>query len=455
MGLFRRRPATPRRPRPTLPVPWPRALGAEFDGSSDVMSRTGGLTGAADGKVGTLSFWCRPDAITGGGWVLAGPSQRFGVRFVSNTLQLLGKNTSGTTVLDVAVSSTALAGAWHHVLMAWDTAAGIGRIYVDGVEPSYSTQSVTNAAIDVTDVSLQVGWRSGGTGSDYYNGALAELWWTQASALDISSSAIRALFRAPAGTPMVLGDDGSGPTGAQPILYLRGLGDGFAVNSGSGGDLTVLSAGLEAPPWLAGVKGRSVGAIVLIVADATHGHTSDGIALTQAHLLAVADALHAHATDAVLLTQAHVLVLNDALHAHTADAVTLTQAHVLAVADAAHAHAADNVVLDFSAALEVADAAHAHAADSLTLSQAHVLAIADAVHAHLADTPALTQQHLLIVSDALHAHLADQLGSFGAVSVATPAGRVFVVEAPGRLLVVAANPRTLTVAAPGRTHTVH
>ena len=106
--------------------------------------------------------------------------------------------------------------------------------------------------------------------------------------------------------------------------------------------------------------------------------------------LVVADAAHGHATDGIALTQAHTLVVADADHAHASDGVALTQAQELAVADALHAHAADNVVLELSGTLEVADATHAHTTDAIALSQAHILAVAQADHAHIADGLVLT-----------------------------------------------------------------
>lgn len=110
-------------------------------------------------------------------------------------------------------------------------------------------------------------------------------------------------------------------------------------------------------------------AIALVVADATHGHTADGVTLTTQWLLAVADALHAHAADNLGLssTGSASLSVSDSSHAHTVDNVVLAVQWVLAIADALHAHAADNEVLDTSNAtwLTLQDAIHSHAADLL------------------------------------------------------------------------------------------
>lgn len=151
--------------------------------------------------------------------------------------------------------------------------------------------------------------------------------------------------------------------------------------------------------------------INLIIEDATHGHTADNLGLTQHHVLAIQDASHGHAADNLALTQHNVLAIADASHGHTADNLALTQHNILTVADALHAHAADNLVLtahEPGGSLEIQDAAHAHAADNLVLGVG--LVIADALHGHAADNLVLTQHNVLAIDDALHAHTADNLG---------------------------------------------
>lgn len=225
----------------------------------------------------------------------------------------------------------------------------------------------------------------------------------------------------------------------------------------------------------------------LSVADAVHAHVVDSPTLTQAHILAVADALHSHAVDAVALTQANTLTVADTVHAHAVDNVALVQSHILAVADALHAHAADNVSLTQAGTLTVADAVHAHAVDSVAITQANVLvvqstdhghavdhvvlsesqilAVADALHAHAVDAVALTQAHVLAIHDAAHGHLVDALDLtqaavlvvddalhahlVDAVTLRLPgslgAATLFVVQAADRVLVVAPSQRYFTV----------
>lgn len=138
--------------------------------------------------------------------------------------------------------------------------------------------------------------------------------------------------------------------------------------------------------WLPDAAGGG-SAADLTIADASHAHAADNLALTTASSLTVADATHAHAADNLALTTASSLTVADAAHAHTADNLALTTASILTVADAAHAQAADNLGLSLggSPTLTVADAAHAHTADALSLSAQLALAVQDALHAHTSD----------------------------------------------------------------------
>jgi hypothetical protein len=147
----------------------------------------------------------------------------------------------------------------------------------------------------------------------------------------------------------------------------------------------------------------------LALADTVHAHTTDGIALAQAHVLALADTLHAHTTDGIALTQANTLALADALHSHTTDGITLVQANILAVQDTVHAHTTDGIVLSTAINLVVADTLHSHLADNIALLQANVLSVSDALHGHTTDGITLTQAHVLAIQDALHGHLADAI----------------------------------------------
>lgn len=164
----------------------------------------------------------------------------------------------------------------------------------------------------------------------------------------------------------------------------------------------------------------ATGVASLTIADASHAHTADALALTAGAILSVADATHAHAADAPALTAAVPLVVADATHGHAADSISLTAGAQLAPADATHAQAADALALTATVGLSIADAAHGHAAESPALAAGLALVVADAAHAHAADAVALTAAAALAVADALHAQAADpaNLSALAALSVA-------------------------------------
>jgi hypothetical protein len=148
----------------------------------------------------------------------------------------------------------------------------------------------------------------------------------------------------------------------------------------------------------------------LAIQDATHGHASDNVALTQVHALAVADASHGHLADTFALAQVHSLVVAEALHTHTADNLVLGVGGItLAIADGRSLHAADGLTLAQVHVLAISDGQHGQAADNIAFTQVHILAIQDGAHVHLADSLALAQVHVLAVADAVHAHRADNV----------------------------------------------
>jgi len=192
----------------------------------------------------------------------------------------------------------------------------------------------------------------------------------------------------------------SAPGGGWDGTALSGCKVRFGFSTDAAPDAIFNSAIVEyATEW--------TGSTPLVIADATHSHAADNLALTQHNVLAIQDATHGHAADNLALTQHNILAVQDASHGHTADSPTLGVG--LVVQDATHGHTADNLGLTQHHVLAIQDAAHGHAADNLALTQHNVLAIQDAAHGHAADNLALTQHNVLAVADALHAHAADNL----------------------------------------------
>jgi hypothetical protein len=157
----------------------------------------------------------------------------------------------------------------------------------------------------------------------------------------------------------------------------------------------------------------------LVIADATSGHSTDGIGLTSEHLLSISDAAHAHSTDAVVLTSQTAVVVAEAGHAHSADNLSLSVGVAMAVNDAAQDHTTDGITLTLENYLSVNDSAHADLADNIVLSSALSITVADAQHGHLSDNLALSSALAIVIAEALHTHAADNvtLGSTGSINL--------------------------------------
>lgn len=229
---------------------------ADFDGTNDYMTHTGALDGIADSKSGIFSAWARIDGGDGANRLLmshSGGTIQISIT-TGNLLFFLGRNTANSTILSFASSSTFTAGAtWLHILAAWNlAAAGSGRLYVNDAT-EYDETTYTDDTLDYNEAAnWSVG--AGTTGSDKFNGCLAEYYFAAGQYLDFSIVANRRKFISGSGKPVWLGADGSAPTGTAPTVY-QSVADGaavatFATNLGSGGDWTItgtLATGSTSP----------------------------------------------------------------------------------------------------------------------------------------------------------------------------------------------------------------
>jgi len=308
---------------------------------------------------------------------------------------------SGVTAILVLDYRQALTGAayeryWPHYA---STSAACG-VFLDSSGFRYTVRNSPVSAINPASYGLQVVvmrisdangqqfWRNGVLD---YDASLSTFWNSAASGAQIYSSGAEA--KASSNSLLAMG------------YWAQDLGPSFCE---------ALSA--EGLPMLLRPKRQAIcvpmasgGAIDLVIADSTHGHTADSLGLTSSHLLTIADAAHAHSADSISLTTLSVLVVADALHGHLADNVVLSLAGAenLVIADALHAHAADNIALTSQLALSIAESAHAHTADGVVITVQSVLAVADALHAHLADNITLSDAQSLNIAESSHAHAAD------------------------------------------------
>lgn len=219
---------------------------AVFDGSSDYLAVTNSApSGLADGKTFTFSGWFKKMGGDGVAQVLFAigdetGSTRLGVNITSgNLIQLAARNAADAIILNLSGDSTITAAkGWLHFYACIDMANTSNRkIYVNGREEVLSVTTYTDDTIDLvgTDYRYVVA-TSSGVGASLYTGAAAEIWWND-SYLDSVSS----FYKAPA-QPQNLGSDGSTPTGSQPVFYLKGSGNAFNVNSGTGGNYVTIGS---------------------------------------------------------------------------------------------------------------------------------------------------------------------------------------------------------------------
>lgn len=225
----------------------------KFDGSSNWLNSTG-LASIADSKVGSFSCWVRLDSTGQQDIFVIGTGPRFKLEFNSGKFSFVGKNSSNTTILNIATTTTYSSGTtWYNILASWNLATATAYLYVNNASDLTST-TLTNDTINYSDTSLNtfVGRANAGA---LLNSCLAELWFDPTTAIDFSNSSNRAKFIDSNGLPVSLGADGSTPTGSQPILYLKDSYVSFGTNSGSGGNFTVngvLTAASTTPTSKAG-----------------------------------------------------------------------------------------------------------------------------------------------------------------------------------------------------------
>lgn len=219
-----------------------------FDGSNDYGTRGGDLTSNADGKKGIVSFWFK---LTGGDAALQRFYDQTGSfnnvsRLTTNKMQIIGSNAAGTAILNLRSTTSYVADStWHHLAASWDMATtGARWLYIDGAD-DLNLQAFTDDTIDYTRAEHRIGANVSAAG-EKLNAEIADFYYNVSENLDLSDAGNLAKF-IENGLPVDLGDDGSLPTGNQPIIFLRrpigATADSFlSDNKGYGGDFTVTGA---------------------------------------------------------------------------------------------------------------------------------------------------------------------------------------------------------------------
>ena len=229
--------------------------GVVFDGTNDYMALGAGLTGLADGKEFTTSYWI---LFNGGDAaeqsIFEAPGSADGIleinRSAGNVLRVKGADAALTSIQRITTSSTVTADAtWHHLLMSYNAATTTQHCYLDG---SSDMLQITNldATIDQDGAEAVIGVQAD-FATAKLNASIAEL-WIDNTYVDLSVEANRLKFRSAAGKPVELGATGELAGNGQPLVYCRVRpGDAatvFATNLGSGGTPFAITGALTIAP---------------------------------------------------------------------------------------------------------------------------------------------------------------------------------------------------------------
>lgn len=227
---------------------------ADFDGTNDYATRGAGLTNAADSKLMTFVMWQKSDTVSSGrvylgcSTTLAGATDRFSVSLgVANKFYIIGKNSSGTTVLDFNTTTSASTTVWQCLMCSVDLLDNTKRFLYLGDTNELNSNTYVNTAMDFTVADWSVGAQA--DGSTKIDAGQAEMMLWTGVYIDFSVEANRRLFFSATGKPVDPNAAGGAiATLGAPDIYFH-LNDGEAADNyvanndgGDGGAFTVTGA---------------------------------------------------------------------------------------------------------------------------------------------------------------------------------------------------------------------
>lgn len=225
-----------------------RASAVNFDGTNDYLTRGADLTGAADSKLLTGSFWLKMGAdggsnqrIFANATTLAGATNRLAINRIgaSNVIRVQGMNAGGSTILQIdSTTAVVVADGWVHIMFSVDLSdTGKRHLYRNGAS-DLTVTTYTDDTMDLTVADASVGAQA--NAGNKLNADLADFALWYGVYVDLSVAGNRELFRSAAGKPVHL----SAAIAAlgTPTIRLEGPASGFHTNLGSGGGFTLNGA---------------------------------------------------------------------------------------------------------------------------------------------------------------------------------------------------------------------
>lgn len=223
---------------------------AVYDGTNDRIEIIGSPTGLADGGVFSFSFWYHDDGGDGTQrelveWATSSAAYRLRIEHTTaNKIMVQARDSTPTVILQVTSTNTiTTASGWVRISGCFNLSnTSLRKLYFGTTAETLSVTTYTNGSIDMAGASWKYDVGTTTNGVLDITGALSEFWFDD-SYLDDPTK-----FES-GGHPISLGSDGSLPTGSQPVFYLKGDGNGWNINSGTGGNFTLTgSFGTTTPP---------------------------------------------------------------------------------------------------------------------------------------------------------------------------------------------------------------
>ena len=218
------------------------ANAVNFDGTNDYLTRGGALTGTADDKEITVSFWYKLNSYPSSGChnILGSNPGRVSIQYCGNgteTMQLLLRDTSGTLNTNIGCGPDPhVIDTWYHHLISVDVATGSADCYVNDSDSLQTFTAPTDATLDFTLSDFSIGATTPGTSKA--DADIADFWIDFGTYIDLSVEANRRKFISASGYPVNLGTYGHLPTGSVPDIFLSGDTGTWHTNDGAGGGFT-------------------------------------------------------------------------------------------------------------------------------------------------------------------------------------------------------------------------
>ena len=206
--------------------------GFRFNGVNDRLQYPG-TPNVVDGKRWSGSFWFRRLGNFGVQQnILQATSDRLLISFrTTDRLRVVGRNASGTIILEIETDTVIVDENLHHFLFSVDMENPAKKhIYLDGKNDLQLGGTFTDDFIEFTRSTLNL---FGLTGV-FYTGEIADFWIDYDTYIDFSIKGNRDKFAISNKQPVFLGEHGEKPLNKVPTLYFSGSrGDKVNRNRGS------------------------------------------------------------------------------------------------------------------------------------------------------------------------------------------------------------------------------